>query len=114
MLAALGHPRADEVVRLVRLTATHDPVADDPDGQVLCDADLRVLAADDERYRRYARDVRAEYAHVPDADFARGRTAVMGSLLAHERLYATATAHERWEQRARANVAAELRALASR
>ncbi|MEO7746027.1 MAG: metal-dependent phosphohydrolase, partial [Actinomycetota bacterium] len=111
VLALLGHPGVDAVVRLVRLTATHDPAADDADGQVLCDADLRILAADDARYAEYARDVRAEYAHVPDADFAAGRAAVMGALLAHDRLYATATARERWEARGRANVAAELARL---
>ena len=111
VLGSLGHPGVGAVVRLVRLTATHDPAADDADGQVLCDADLRVLAADDVRYAEYARDVRAEYAHVPDADFAVGRAAVMGALLAHDRLYATATARGRWESRARANVGAELARL---
>ncbi len=113
VLAALGHPGVDAVVRLVRLTATHGPAADDADGQVLCDADLRILAADDARYAEYARDVRAEYAHVLDADFAAGRAAVMSALLAHDRLYATATARERWEARGRANVAAELAHLAT-
>ena len=111
VLSALDHPGVDEVVRLVRLTATHAPAADDADGQVLCDADLRVLGADAARYAEYARDVRAEYAHVPDADFAAGRAAVMGALLAHDRLYATAAAHERWEARGRANVTAELARL---
>ena len=113
VLTALGHPGVDAVVRLVRLTATHDPAVDDADGQVMCDADLRVLAADGARYAEYARDVRAEYAHVPDADFAAGRAAVMGALLAHDRLYTTATFHERWEARGRANVTAELVRLAT-
>ena len=108
VLTALGHPGVDAVVRLVRLTATHDPAVDDADGQVLCDADLRVLAAGSARYAAYARDVRTEYAHVPDTDFTAGRAAVMSALLAHDRLYATATAHERWEARGRANVTAEL------
>ena len=111
VLSSLGHPRAGAVTRLVLLTATHDPADDDGDGQVLCDADLLVLAADPGRYAEYASDVRAEYAHVSDEDFAAGRTQVMGSLLAHERLYATATAYERWEARARRNVGAELERL---
>ncbi len=112
VLGSLDHPCVDAVVRLVLLTATHDPAADDADGQVLCDADLRVLAADAARYAEYARDVRAEYAHVPDPDFAAGRAAVMSALLAHDRLYATAIAHQRWEVRGRANVTAELARLA--
>ena len=111
VLSSLAHPGVDAVVRLVRLTAAHHPAGDDADGQVLCDADLRVLAADAARYAEYARDVRAEYAHVPDAEFVTGRAAVMGALLAHDRLYATPTAHERWESRGRANVTAELARL---
>ena len=39
----------DEVARLVRLTATHQVAADDLAGQVLCDADLGILAADERR-----------------------------------------------------------------
>lgn len=50
VLSDLAHPAVREVVRLVQLTATHDAGDDDPDGQVLCDADLGVLAADAERY----------------------------------------------------------------
>ncbi len=111
VLRGLLDPRAGEVARLVLLTAGHDPGAEDADGQVLCDADLRVLAADDARYAEYAADVRAEYAHVPDAAFAVGRAGVLGALLAHDRLYATGTAHGSWEGRARANVAAELARL---
>ncbi len=108
VLTDLGGGRAREVIRLVLLTATHDAAADDPDGQVLCDADLGVLASDDARYAGYAAGVRAEYAHVPDDAFASGRTVVLEQLLGHDRLFATATAHELWERRARANVEAEL------
>jgi len=113
LLPPLGHAATQValVVRLVRLTASHDPADDDVDGQVLCDADLRVLAASPERYAQYAADVRAEYTHLPDALFAAGRAQVMGRLLAHPRLFATATGHERWEARARANIEAELARL---
>ena len=113
LLPPLGQPsaRVALVVRLVRLTAGHDPAADDPDGQVLCDADLRVLAASPARYAQYAADVRAEYLHLPEALFAAGRAQVMGRLLAHSRLFATETAFELWEAPARANVEAELSGL---
>lgn len=111
VLPALGHPapRVAHVVRLVRLTATHDPVPDDPDGQVLCDGDLSVLGSGPGRYAQYAADVRAEYAHVPD--FAAARAAVLGALLGREWVYATATARDRWEHQARSNVTDELTRL---
>lgn len=99
-----------EAARLVRLTATHAPAADDLPGQVLVDADLAILAAGPERYLAYRRGVRRDYAHVPDADFMRGRAAVLRDLLARPRLFHTPTARG-WEDAARANLVDELTAL---
>jgi len=110
-LGSLPAPVVAEVARLVRLTRTHRPADDDRSGMVLCDADLAILAASDDRYLDYVRGVRSEYAHVPDADFAAGRAAVLRDLLAKPRLFQTADARERWEQRARANVRRELETL---
>ena len=103
--------RVARVGALVRMTAAHDPALGDRDGELLSDADLAVLAAAPERYARYVADVRREYAHVPDADFAAGRTEVLRELLAHDRLYRTPEGAERWEQAARDNLARELAAL---
>ena len=100
-----------EVARLVRLTADHRPAADDPAGQVLCDADLAIPAADADRYASYTAGVRAEYAHVPDEQFAAGRAAVLRDLLAKPTLFHTPAARERWEDAARSNVSAEVRRL---
>jgi predicted metal-dependent HD superfamily phosphohydrolase len=102
---------APEVARLVRLTETHRPADDDPAGQALCDADLAILAAPGERYAEYARDVREEYAHVPDPDFAAGRAAVLRDLLAKPALFQTARGFELWEVAARRNVTAEIERL---
>jgi predicted metal-dependent HD superfamily phosphohydrolase len=109
---ALGAQLAGEVARLVRLTATHRPADDDLAGQVLCDADLAILAAAPERYADYVEGVRREHAHVPDADFAAGRAAVLRDLLAKPALFHTGEARQRWEARARVNVEAELGSLA--
>lgn len=102
--------RVAEVARLVRLTHEHKPEPDDLAGQLLCDADLAILAARAERYAEYSRDVRAEYAHVDDADFRAGRAAVLRALLDGP-LFHTAPAREAWEARARSNVQAELASL---
>ncbi len=109
-----GTPLGREVARLVRLTAEHRPDADDHAGQVLCDADLGILAAGASRYAAYTAGVRREYAQVPDADFAAGRSAVLRDLLAKPTLFHTARARERWEARARTNVEREVEALARR
>ena len=78
-----------EVARLVRLTVTHDPAAGDTNGEVLCDADLAILAAAPEEYAAYAAAVREEYGFVPDDAFRDGRAAVLRQLLGLPRLFRT-------------------------
>ncbi|MFJ7156159.1 hypothetical protein ACIQUQ_14585 [Streptomyces sp. NPDC101118] len=101
-----------EVARLVRLTVTHDPAPGDRDGEVLCDADLAVLAGAPEEYAAYAAAVRDEYGFVPDEAFREGRAAVLRQLLALPRLFRTPYGTEHWEATARRNLATELRLLA--
>jgi predicted metal-dependent HD superfamily phosphohydrolase len=113
VLPGAGVPaeRVAAVTRLVRLTATHDPTPADRDGMLLCDADLAILASDPEEYGDYAAAIRAEYAHVPDEAFRTGRLAVLRHLAALPALYQLPALKERWEERARANLAAELDVL---
>jgi predicted metal-dependent HD superfamily phosphohydrolase len=106
--------RVEEVVRLVLLTAGHDPAPDDANGAVLCDADLAVLAAPPGAYAAYASAVREEYGHLSDAEFTAGRTAVLEHLLALPALYRLPALAEEWTPRARANLAAELSLLQRR
>lgn len=112
-LAAAGTPPAlvAEVVRLVRLTLQHQPTDDDLAGQVLCDADLAILAAGPERYTEYVAGVRQEYSHLDDDTFRRGRAQILRALLDKPRLFHTPEAREAWEARARANVSDELTRL---
>jgi len=100
-----------EVVRLVRLTATHDAAAGDSDGEVLCDADLAVLASRPDEYDAYAAAVRAEYSHVDAAAFRAGRAQVLRSLLAQPTLFRTPHGRRHWEAAARVNVDRELAVL---
>lgn len=100
-----------EVTRLVELTSKHDPADDDLPGALLCDADLEVLSRTPGAYRRYAAAVREEYAHVPDAAFATGRSRILRELLAAPQLYSTPKGQALWESTARANVEQELSEL---
>jgi predicted metal-dependent HD superfamily phosphohydrolase len=106
--------RIAEVERLVLLTAGHDPEPGDANGEVLCDADLAVLAGPPDAYVAYASAVREEYGHLSDEDFTAGRIAVLESLLALPVLYRTPDAARQWTDTARANLAAELALLRRR
>lgn len=103
---------ADRVAALVLATAGHEAPADDPDAQLLLDIDLAVLGAGEVRFAEYERQVRAEYAHVAEADWRAGRARVLEGFLSRPRIYATAPYHDALEQRARANLARSLAALA--
>jgi predicted metal-dependent HD superfamily phosphohydrolase len=113
LLTTLGAPAevAAEVARLVGLTAGHATIDGDADGELLCDADLAILAGDDERYAAYAAAIRREYAHVPDDAFRAGREQVLKALLELPSIYRLAPLREAWEAKARANLATELASL---
>ncbi|GAA2386468.1 hypothetical protein GCM10010420_06540 [Streptomyces glaucosporus] len=102
-----------EVARLVRLTATHDPAPGDTGGEVLCDADLAVLAGTPQEYAAYAAAVREEYAFVPDDAFRAGRADVLRRLLDLPALFRTPYGRDHWEHVARRNMATELELLLS-
>ncbi|WP_221348220.1 HD domain-containing protein [Streptomyces beigongshangae] len=106
--AGLSPAATAEVARLVRLTVTHAPAADDPNGQVLCDADLAVLASPADAYAAYTTAVREEYAFVPADAFREGRAAVLRQLLDLPRLFHTPHGTRQWETPARHNLTTEL------
>ena len=112
-LTALGMAPSSvaEVERLVLLTSGHEVADGDANGAVLADADLTILGADPGRYARYAADVRAEYAHVPDDAWRTGRAAVLDGFLRRPRIYRTDRAHAALDAQARANLTAELATL---
>ncbi|MEV5549495.1 hypothetical protein AB0L35_25730 [Streptomyces sp. NPDC052309] len=103
--------RTAEVARLVRLTAGHDPADGDRNGQVLCDADLAVLASPPSAYAAYTAAVREEYHFVPNDAFREGRAAVLRQLLGLPSLFRTPYGREHWEATARYNLTAELEML---
>ena len=99
----------NEVSRLVRLTATHVPGSRDPNGELLCDADLAVLGSPPDAYARYVAQVTEEYAAVPRLDFVRGRFRVLRDLAGRD-LFNTPKGRA-LNARARFNLVAECRQL---
>ena len=115
LLSTLGTSEevAADVARLVGLTAGHATADDDADGALLCDADLAILASDEERYAAYTAAIRREYAHVPDDAFRGGREQVLRALLELPSIYRLEPLRAAWEDKARANLTRELAELKS-
>ena len=102
--------RAKRVAYLVTALMRHDPDPADFDCAVLSDADLGGLAVEPQRYKAYRESVRAEYSHIPVADFVRARITIITRLLAREHLF-TSPLGTAWEDAARQNLGAELQRL---
>ena len=112
-LPSLGATRAEvgEVARLILLTAGHHVREGDRLGEVLVSIDLSILAAPPAAYDEYARNVRAEYAHVPDEAWRRGRPAVLQRFLDAAVIYPDPSFRAAHEAQARANLEREIASL---
>ena len=106
-LGGVGVPgqTVNEVARLVLLTRhAGSPAETDLPGALMCDIDLSILGREREAFDRYERQIRAEYAAVPDAAYRAGRRRVLAALLARNPLYLTERFQARYEAAARDNL----------
>lgn len=110
-MAGWDRKRCGRVAELILVTVDHKPDAHDSEAQILVDADLSILGADSATYQEYARDVRDEYRHVPDHEFAPARAEILTQLLTKPTLFHTEQGMAMWEVQARDNVRGEISAL---
>jgi predicted metal-dependent HD superfamily phosphohydrolase len=100
---------ADRAHALVMATRhTGDPLQGD--AALIADIDLSILASEQAEYDAYAAGVRAEYAHVSDADFRAGRAAFLMKMLERQQIFCTLPLQP-LEPRARTNLSRELHGL---
>ena len=81
------------------------------DAGIFLDMDLSILAASRPRYDEYERQIRAEYAHVPDDAFRAGRSKILRSFLDRDDLYLSDWGRCRFAAPALRNLARALDAL---
>lgn len=110
--AGLGAAHVAEVRRLILLTKGRLVGPGDRLGALLVSIDLSILGEEPGRYRAYAEAIRREYAHVPDDLYRAGRRGVLETLLAADPLYPDPRFRDRYEGRARINMAKEIASLA--
>lgn len=103
----LSIPEGRLIASLIVKTSSHD-AGDDVDAQVLLDADLAILGASEPAYRKYAQQIRQEYAWVPEPDYRKGRRHVLERFQARPKIYQLLN---HLEETARRNIADEIARL---
>jgi predicted metal-dependent HD superfamily phosphohydrolase len=111
--AGLGADVADRVHALVMATM-HTGIPETEDARLLVDVDLAILGAGAARFDESDRQIREEYAHVPEAQFREGRCSILRSFLSRPRLYATELFYQRCEAQARQNLVRAMTRLSCR
>jgi predicted metal-dependent HD superfamily phosphohydrolase len=102
--------RIERIATMIRATAGHvlprfADAAGETDCALFLDMDLAILGSAPEEFAAYERDVRGEYAFLPDAAWISGRRRVLADFLSRPAIYLTATFRDRYESRARQNLA---------
>jgi predicted metal-dependent HD superfamily phosphohydrolase len=105
-----GHAVAHRLHELVMVTR-HDALAITHDEQILVDVDLAILGADPARFDEYERQVREEYAAVPEAAFRQRRREILEEFLARDRIFGTEQFAALLEDRARDNLRRSIESL---
>src|SRR5208283_3893691 len=108
---AISRDTRATVATLILQTKTHSAADEDIDGQVLLDADLAILGTPEAEYDRYTAAIRQEYSWVSESDYRSGRKAILERFLQRERIYRTASMHQKLEASARRNLQREIEAL---
>jgi predicted metal-dependent HD superfamily phosphohydrolase len=106
----VAHETRERVAELINAT-DHRASPAPGDTALVVDVDLTILGAPEEEFDAYERQIRREYAFLPEDAFRAGRRGVLERLLARPRLYTTALFHARYETAARANLARSLARL---
>ena len=104
----------DAVVRVQALimATRHDGAAATADARLVVDIDLAILGAAPARFAEYERQIRDEYAHVPELVFRAKRAEILRGFLLREPLFATPAFAARFEVAAKTNLEAAVTSLA--
>jgi predicted metal-dependent HD superfamily phosphohydrolase len=88
--------------RLIMATA-HTTVPTQPDERLIVDIDLKIFSAPTARFAEYNRQIRQEYAWVPEDIYQKRRAEVLRGFLNRERIYLSPS-FQRYETAARSNL----------
>ena len=112
LLDACAAPDVGERVHALIMATCHAAAPTTPDARLLVDIDLAILGADPARFAEYERQIRAEYAFVPEPQFREKRAGILRAFLARPQIFSTSGLAGRFEAAVRANLAQAIPALA--
>jgi predicted metal-dependent HD superfamily phosphohydrolase len=104
-------PETADRVRALVLATRHAAAPEAADARLLVDVDLSILGAPPARFDEYERQIRIEYAWVPEPAFVQARANVLRGFLARPSIFNTPWFAARLEAPARANLEQSLAAL---
>jgi predicted metal-dependent HD superfamily phosphohydrolase len=97
-------PGAIERIRALIMATLHSASPSGTDECLLVDIDLSILGANEERFQEYERQIREEYAFVPEPLFSQKRKEILRGFLDRPRIYTTEYFFKRLEPVARSNL----------
>ena len=96
---------------MILATQKHDALGLNRDGKLFLDLDLGILGEEEEIYKKYSKAIRAEYSFAPESLYREKRRIILQSFLQRKYLYFTGEGRELFEERARFNIANEIKEL---
>ena len=108
--AGVSSKEVERVAELI-LATRHTVIPSDPDAALLCDIDLSILGRSPVVFNRYERQIRREYAWVPDFKYRSTRSEILQRFLQRRSIYQTSLFRSRYEVPARANLMRLLKKL---
>lgn len=100
-----------DVQRLTMVT-NHKTIPRELDEKILVDVDLSIFGQPPKVFNQYEKQIRKEYAWVPEKDYIAGRTDVLINFLKRPSIFSTKFFYDKYEEQARLNLRRSLHALA--
>jgi predicted metal-dependent HD superfamily phosphohydrolase len=97
-------PKVAQSVAELVLATRHLAIPDQPDAALLCDIDLSILGRSPGIFDQFERQIRREYARVPEPTYRSARSEILQRFLRRPTIYQTPFFRQRYEAAARANL----------
>lgn len=106
----LSESQLQKIIKQILATKKHE-FSRDEDANYLIDADLSILGAERDVYKKYIENIRKEYSVYPDFLYKPGRKKALQHFLEFEEIFKTEDFENKYEMKARENIKWEINNL---